>query len=175
MTVLINFVDCAVGKNLDRVKANIEQGANVNQRDFSKNTPLIWSARCGYLDFVEVLLQAGANPHLKNNHGESALSYASDRGHFEIIKLLLQFGANINERCGSFTPIMNALLGKHLEVVLFLLKKGANLNDLFREDLVPYLLEYIDPLTPYSDQLTPEHLEILKKIRLKSLFSTKTA
>ncbi|WP_218814682.1 ankyrin repeat domain-containing protein [Rickettsiella endosymbiont of Dermanyssus gallinae] len=66
---------------LERVKEELERGANVNaQHDNinNKNTPLHLAVKKEQEETVDVLLQRGANVQLKNNKGETPLDLAKD-------------------------------------------------------------------------------------------------
>lgn len=91
------------------VKVLIAGGANVNSRDFKKNTPLIYSVsdiRCSK-DIVKMLLSAGANVNAKNKKNETALHRAVRHNlPLDIIKLLLKHGASTDSIDNlGYTPI----------------------------------------------------------------------
>jgi hypothetical protein len=66
----------------------IAMGADVNVRNESGQTPLMFATEKGYADMVQVLIQHGANPKLVNNQGESALTIALMKGYTRIAESL---------------------------------------------------------------------------------------
>jgi ankyrin repeat protein len=68
-------------------------GADVNQRDASGTTALMFAATKGNLPLIQLLLAKGADPNLTNKRGESSLSCARDYHHAEVVTLLKQHGA----------------------------------------------------------------------------------
>ena len=84
------------------VKELLDEGADVNTKDYYGGTILISAAAGGYLDTVKVLLDKGADINAKCYWpGEimTALMWAVKRSHFKIVKLLKQaeFKTNAQE------------------------------------------------------------------------------
>ncbi len=59
-------------------------------------TPLMLTAREGYLPIVNLLLNKGADPNIAHPNGRTALHLACSEGHEEIAQALLTYGAKIN-------------------------------------------------------------------------------
>ena len=82
-------------------------GVDVNKRDESGNTPLIYACAKGSRDLVKLLLDNGADACLGNQKSRMPLHYAAEKGNFQIISLLLDAGADVN--CtdnNGVTPLM---------------------------------------------------------------------
>lgn len=81
--------DVAVGKML------IARGAELNQKDKTGSTPLMWSVAGDQdnHDFTQLLLRAGADMNVRNAAGETALDWAQRRGMSRPTKVLLAAGA----------------------------------------------------------------------------------
>ena len=64
---------------------------DVNQRDSSGLTPLMWAARYGHKEVVQLLLQQeDTQPDISDmEYGRTALSWAAGSGHEGVVKLLL--------------------------------------------------------------------------------------
>ncbi|NJN44017.1 MAG: ankyrin repeat domain-containing protein [Anaerolineae bacterium] len=71
----------------------IQAGADLDLRDFTGNTALMWAVRWGNHEVTQRLLAAGANPNFKNDHGQTALQLADDQGLTKIVSLLNTVGA----------------------------------------------------------------------------------
>lgn len=82
-------------------------GVDVNKRDESGNTPLIYVCMKNARDLVKLLLDNGADAGLGNNQDRMPLHFAAETGNSEIISLLTAAGADVNctDRNGV-TPLM---------------------------------------------------------------------
>ena len=75
----------------------INGGANVNFRDKSGWTPLMYAVRSGCLESVDKLIKAKANVDSQDEEGLNALMIASNGGYQEIIQTLVDEGrADVN-------------------------------------------------------------------------------
>lgn len=82
-------------------------GIDVNKRDESGNTPLIYACMKNARDLVKILLENGADANLGNQSNLMPLHFAAERGNFEIIALLTGAEADVNctDKDGV-TPLM---------------------------------------------------------------------
>ena len=94
--------------NLEMVKALIENGADVNSRDSSQNTPLHLACDNGNLEMVMVLLEKGATIDAINIDEDTPLHFACLNGHTDLAMALIKKGADIyaTDNNGS-TPSCN--------------------------------------------------------------------
>ena len=104
--------------NLAQIRELIAAGANPNEYDASRQTPLHWAARGGH----------ALGPH--HCHGEA-------EGRAEVISLLIDLGADVNavDRRGAipggssgWTPLHVALHHEQFATATRLLERGANPN-----------------------------------------------
>ncbi len=79
--------------NLANVKMHLKNGANVNARDKSNQTPLMLAAFAGKLDVAKLLVDKNADVNAKDNKGITASIFAALKFHPEIIEFLRQHGA----------------------------------------------------------------------------------
>lgn len=87
-------------------------GVDVNKRDESGNTSLIYSCLKGNRDLVKLLLDAGADVNLANQRGRMPLHFAAEVGNSQIITLLTDAGAEVNAIDNDgITPLM--VLARH--------------------------------------------------------------
>ncbi|MDE7273001.1 MAG: ankyrin repeat domain-containing protein [Lachnospiraceae bacterium] len=80
---------------------------DVNKRDESGNTPLIYACLKSARDLVKLLLDNGADVSLGNQKNRTPLHFAAESGNYQIISLLLDAGADVN--CtdnNGVTPLM---------------------------------------------------------------------
>lgn len=105
----------------------LEAGADPNQSDPKRWTPLHEAASRGNPALVQLLLQSGAkvDAREKQNQG-TPLHIACFHGNVEICRILLRAGANINARDGErLTPLFHAKDQGHAELVKMLRQAGA--------------------------------------------------
>ena len=84
--------------DVDGLKAALEAGADVNERDARGWTALMHAVNKGYTLLVEPLLNAKADPDVRAADGATALFIAAVHGQPEIISLLMQAGADPSVR-----------------------------------------------------------------------------
>ncbi|MHC4538871.1 MAG: ankyrin repeat domain-containing protein [Planctomycetota bacterium] len=148
---------------MDKVKAFVEQGIDINEKDGQGMTPLHLAAQAGHREIVEFLLSNDADVHAKDSDGRTPLEVAlSQRGN-DIVKLLVEAGADIPtihmaafvgsvDKLRSFikagmdidtkdekgrTPLLRAIMGKHIDAVEFLINNGADVNTRDEQGYVP--------------------------------------
>ena len=129
--------------NLEQVKYLIEQGTDINAKDYGGNTALTESSYEGHLDIVKYLIENGADINTKGANGYTALIWSSDKGHLEVVKYLIEQGADVNVK------------NNNGYTALHYIKKNNMLDD-----LIPYVYNYMFFENIYND-LTIEQKHIL--------------
>lgn len=106
----------------------IEQDVNINYRDSSQRTPLMWASHQGCLEIVSLLLDKKVDVNAIDKHGWSALMVASRYGHLDIVKLLVKYGGDIHYMSRNVYSILSwAAMYDHLSLCLYLLSLGVDL------------------------------------------------
>ena len=138
--------------NLDMVQMLLDNGANIDQENSDKQTPLHVAVRTEYSKIV-----ADFNKH---NSFDLSASYKVKKGtYFEMVQLLLQKGANFKiQDCQGNTPLHLALTA---EATKILLDYGAN----------PFRLNN-DKQTPLTLQRTVQRIELSELSAIKSEYET---
>jgi hypothetical protein len=115
--------------DIDKVRALIKDGVNINEKGSYGSTALQWAAFTGRSDIVQILLDAGANVNIKNDFGDTALHGAAYSGSIETANLLLNKGADINATGDEGkTPLVYAAERYHGDMIKFLISRGADLD-----------------------------------------------
>ena len=103
----------------------VDNGAEINQRDFQGKTPLIYAVENNKIEAIAVLLDLGADINAEDITKETALWKGVKQENENIVKLLLNGGANAYaENNDGITPIYFAKR-KRLDSILSLLKNTA--------------------------------------------------
>ena len=82
-----------------KVQQLLDNGTDVNAKDFGNGTALMYAAAEGHTETVVLLLDRGADVNAAGDVvGWTALLGAAQQGHAECVKVLLAHGANIDQR-----------------------------------------------------------------------------
>ncbi|KAF6818533.1 NACHT domain-containing protein [Colletotrichum musicola] len=135
----------------------LKDGADVNSRNGSGETPLLMASRSGTAGMVTRLLELGADPNVADVHGNTPLLMASRSGtaglvmsllnmeadpnvadvhgatplhyaHGNVAAKLIEYGARPDEVCEGVTPLMAASHQGDVEAVKALLQSGSDTN-----------------------------------------------
>jgi Ankyrin repeats (3 copies)/Prenyltransferase and squalene oxidase repeat len=85
-----------MNQNRELFQAMVEKGADLQARDASGSTALMWAAANENADtaLVDDLLKLGLDPNARNKAGETALTWASRRGNTKVVAILEKAGAS---------------------------------------------------------------------------------
>ena len=79
----------AWSRDIDRAKAELVSGIEVNVAGSIGETPLHCAAAWGRTEIVKFLLDQGADPTIKSNEGLTPLHWACSHGNKEVFSLLI--------------------------------------------------------------------------------------
>ena len=88
------LVDAMKQQDPQRVRALLNQHADVNGRSEDGSTALLWAAHWNDLQTAGLLVRAGADPNAANDLRMTPLSQACTNGSAAFVNLLLAAGAN---------------------------------------------------------------------------------
>ena len=98
-------------------------GVDVNKRDESGNTPLIYACLKGARDLVKILLDNGADAGLGNQKNRTPLHFAAQSGNFQVMAMLLDAGADVNSTDNDgVTALMTLALNGKTDAALKLME-----------------------------------------------------
>jgi ankyrin repeat protein len=122
--------DAAMRGDLERVRALLRDGADVNAAQGDGMTALHWSALNGHLEAMNVLLYAGATTEPLTRVGRyTPLHLASSRGHAASVARLLQAGARPDAVTETgVQPLHLAAQAGNADAVEALIARGAGVN-----------------------------------------------
>ena len=113
------LIIATIGKNLEAANILLDNGANVNIKDTSGRTALIWAADMNFNDVIIPLLQQSANIDEKDNDdGFTALMWATFKGYSNVVKTLLEQGANVNEKDNNDKTAFNHATNRMIKDLL---------------------------------------------------------
>ncbi len=105
-------------------------GIDVNKRDESGNTPLIYACMKNARDLVKLLLENNADASLGNQQDRMPLHFAAETGNSEIIALLTGAGADVNctDKNGQTPLMVMAQRGKTDAALKFIQNPDIDIN-----------------------------------------------
>ena len=125
-----DLAEAAMQGDIDRVRSQLEQGADVNAAQGDGMTALHWAAYKDNLEMARMLLDAGADVKRATRIGSiTPLFMAGGNGSTTMIDLLLKAGADANavNELGT-TALMKTAASGSVDAVNSLLEHGASVN-----------------------------------------------
>ncbi|MGP1609222.1 MAG: ankyrin repeat domain-containing protein [Burkholderiales bacterium] len=147
------LTDAVRTSDVDRARALISAGGDINLPEPDGTTPLLWAVYNSSSELVQLLLEAGANANAANDLDITPLLQASRNGNAELVSMLLASGANLGAPDSpTETALMAAARSGSIDTVQVLLDAGANPNG----------IEPIDHQTALMWATAEGHLEVVK-------------
>jgi ankyrin repeat protein/predicted DNA-binding WGR domain protein len=113
---------CTSSKPLELL---IRHGANVNEMDKKKITPIMVAARYNRTETLKLLISKGVSCKIKSREGKSAIHYACEHGSYDALKLLIP-ESDINQPGGERkTPLIYCAMKGHYRCMELLLEHKA--------------------------------------------------
>ncbi len=124
-TALHQAAGCRRGEQaaLPIIRLLLENGAALDARNASGQTPLLYSAYAGFRQAVELFLDKGAAFQYQDRNGRSPLHYAAREGKAAVVEVLINKGADPSVKDGQGrTPLEYAALQNRTAVLEILLR-----------------------------------------------------
>merc|ERR1719238_1034694 len=122
----VSLHDAAKRGDLQRIQEFLQDGKDVNAKDFKGVTPLGYAVGHDQLSVVKVLIDAKANVNDVDSAGNSAVHFAAGYGLVKVLEHLLARGANaskVNQM--GMTPLAAAQQNNQKQAVAILQRHGA--------------------------------------------------
>ena len=118
---------------LSMLQKNLEQGADIEQRDSRLRTPLMAATHANQIDVARYLIEHGANVNAVDAIQDTPYLYAGARGLQEILEMTLSHGADLKStnRYGG-TALIPAAERGHVKTVKTLIDAGVDVNHVNR-------------------------------------------
>ena len=126
-----DVADAAMKRDAARVRALLQQKANVNTPQVDGTTALHWAVRLDDADLADLLIRAGANVSAANRAGVRPLQLAAMNGNAAMLDKLMKAGADPNAPLTQFgdTAVMMAARTGRTDALKVLLEAGAKVNE----------------------------------------------
>jgi ankyrin repeat protein len=118
--------------NLELTEYFISLGADVNVKDFWKETPIFIALENGHLEVAKTLRSAGADINIPDSYGNTPLYLALERGNLNRIKTIVSLNpdlADLNKpNKEGDTYLLKAIKKNDQEMIKLLVSSGADVN-----------------------------------------------
>merc|ERR1719456_775791 len=122
----VSLHDAARRGDLQRLQEFMQDGRDVNSKDFKGVTPLGYAVGHDQLSVVKVLIDAKANVNDVDSAGNSAVHFAAGYGRVKVLEHLLARGADaskVNQM--GMTPLAAAQQNNQQQAMALLQRHGA--------------------------------------------------
>ncbi len=124
-------MDAVISNNISKVRALLDQNADINEKDANGNTPLNRAADLGRTDICRALIDKGADVNTPNNQGDTPLmsaiaaypAYNYNNDSINIAQMLLNKGADMNVKNKSGENAMDIAQLRNKSTIVTMMKE----------------------------------------------------
>ena len=126
------LIEAAWANDVEAARALIEQGADVNAQDDTRQSAYLIATSEGYAELLDLTLEHGADVRSLDGFNGTGLIRAAERGHHEVVGRLLETDIDVNHVNNlGWTALHEAILlgdgsRRYVETVRLLLDHGAD-------------------------------------------------
>jgi hypothetical protein len=121
-----NLHDAARAGLLEHVRALLDRGTPIDERDDLGRTALHWAVMCGRIETARLLLERGAEVDARDKRGYTPLSLLQDSG--ETARLMAEHGADPNASIGGWPVLLYLAMFQPPEVLGPLIDAGGDMH-----------------------------------------------
>lgn len=113
--------------SIECLKYLIQNGTDVNKKNFAGYTALHWTAYTGRIECVDELLSHGAKIETKTEDGRTPVHIAAERGHVKYIEAIVAKGADLNAvNSDGWTAMHYAVVCNQRNVAKYLMQNNID-------------------------------------------------
>jgi len=169
------MIACNYG-NIEIIRLLIERGAQVNESDDTRFSPLLYSAKQGFFPQLVYLLHHRADPTVRDANGCSMVHWAAYKNNAFLLAVFKRLGFDLNGTDATgLTPLDRALQSDGYVATKYLLENGdgkmppnMKFDQVQNPDLKELLRKQYFP-TKY-EQLVKQYVDIFKQHSQKITF-----
>ncbi len=124
-------MDAVLDNNISKVRALLDQNADIEEKDGNGNTPLNRAADMGRTEICRVLIDKGADVNTKNNNGDTPLmstvgaypAYNYNNDSISIARMLLAKGADMTVKNKQGETAMDIAQMRNKSTIVTMMKE----------------------------------------------------
>ncbi len=126
------LIEAAWANDIETARTLIEQGADVNAQDDTRQSAYLIATSEGHLELLDLTLDNGADVTSLDGFNGTGLIRAAERGHHDVVERLLQTNIDVNHVNNlGWTALHEAILlgdgsERYVKTVRLLLDHGAD-------------------------------------------------
>jgi len=127
----LDFIQMVSVASLELVESELKKGVDINDRDESDRTPLMYAAAFNDdPEVIRILAESNARVNARDKDGLSPLIIAVSNENTGAVEVLLELGANVNAIDGllEYSSLIWAIEKENIEIIEMLLEAGADVN-----------------------------------------------